>query len=50
MVVCVQHEDDNPVVEELLLPLSLPAGHGFWRGTMLATTAQLLVAYFQLLS
>jgi len=37
-------------MEEFWLPLRLAAGRGFWRGTALAMTAQLLVAYFRLLS
>ena len=47
---CVRHEDDNPAVEEFWLPLRLAVGRGFWRGTALAMTVQLLVAYFRLLS
>jgi len=48
--VCVQLEDDHPVVEEFELPLAIAAGCGFWRGTMLVTTAQFAVTYFWLLS
>ena len=49
-VVCVQLEDDHPVVEEFELSLRIAAGRGIWRGTMLVTTAHFAVAYFRLLS
>ena len=47
---CVQLEDDHPVVEEFELSLAIAAGRGFWRGTTLVTTAQFAVTYFRLLS
>ena len=34
------------MVEEFKVPLRLAAGHNFWRGTALATTAQFAAASF----
>ena len=48
-VVCVQLEDDHPVVEELELSLKIAVGYGIWHGTALVR-AQFAVAYFRLLS
>jgi hypothetical protein len=49
-VVCVRLEVSNPAAEELVLSLGLAAGHAFWRGTTLETTAQFLVTFIWLLS
>jgi hypothetical protein len=42
--VCVQHEDDNPVVEEFELLLRIAACCNIWRDTALMTTARFTVA------
>jgi hypothetical protein len=46
----VRHKVVFPVAEELELSLRLAAGSDFWHDTVLATTAQLLVAFFSLSS